>query len=372
MELLAVDGASRRIAAVQRRRLARREVDGEALEGRGGHAGDPLRPPGRLPHAVGVAHQVRAVRGAHRRARRQVRLVEAEHVAVEVRLIQEFAARDDVGHGDEGRGVGGGADEHVLVGQLAARARHAWVHADDAHAVPPGPLEILQRPRPERAVGGTPAPHHDEPRVDVVDGLAPRALVVGLDAVGLLDREDLGLRREVAPELRAAAEHVEEPLADAAAVERRQAAGARAVEDRGGPVRVADAEHLARDLVEGRVPRDPLELARAAGPRPAQRVEQPVRMVDALELAEAPHARVQRRHLGRPAPRIGADLDDLPVAHVGVDGATAAAVVAARAGDDRLARFGRDPRRLVDGPGTIHARAPADARVAALSRPDSA
>jgi hypothetical protein len=159
---------------------------------------------------------------------------------------------------------------------------------------------------------------------------------------------------EVAPELRAPTEHVEEALADTAAVEHRQASRPRAVEDRGWPVRVADAEHLARDLVERLVPRDPLELPRAAGPRPAQRVAQPVRVVDPLELAEAPHARVQGRHLGRPLSRIGADLDDLSVAHVGVDGASSAAVVAAGAGDDDLARAGRAPRRLVDDPGIHH------------------
>src|SRR5439155_882314 len=135
--------------------------------------------------------------------------------------------------------------------------------ADDAHPVVLGALEVLHGPRAERAVARAPAPHHDEPRVDVVDGLAPGALVLRLGAVGLLDGEDLGFGREVAPELGAAAEHVHEPLADTAAVQSRQAAGARAVEDRGGPIRVADTEHLARDLVERRVPGDPLELSRA-------------------------------------------------------------------------------------------------------------
>jgi hypothetical protein len=73
-------------------------------------------------------------------------------------------------------------------------------------------------------------------------------------------------------------------------------------------------------------------------------------MIHTLRLAEAAHARVQGRHLGGPAARIRADLDDLPVAHVGVDGAPAAAVVAARAGDHDLARLGGDARSFVDGP----------------------
>src|SRR4030095_2267768 len=288
-------------------------------------------------------------------------------------LVLEPAAGDDVGHGDEGRGVGGRADEDVLVGQLAARARHARIDTDDPDAVLLGPLEILQRPGAERAVGGAPAPHHDEPRGDVGDGLAPRALVCRLCAVSLLSRKALVLRREIAPELGAAAEHVEEPLTGAAAVEHRQAAGARAVEDGRGPVRVAHAPHLARNLVERRVPRDALELPGAARPAAAQWVAQPVRVVHALELTEAAYARVQRRHFRSPAARIGADLHDPPVADVRVHGASAAAVVAAGAGDDALARPGLDPRRLVDDFRATHATYPIKfQRGAELSRPGSA
>src|SRR5262249_5807072 len=202
-----------------------------------------------------------------------------------------------------------------------AGARPARVDADDANAVIPGALEVLHRSRAERAVTRAPAPHHDEPRVDVVDRLAPGALVLGLGAVGLLDREDLGLGRQVAPELGAAAEHVDEPLADAAAVQAREGPGARAGEDRGPPARVAGAKHLARDFVERRVPADPLELSRPPRSGPPQRMHQPVRVVDPLGLAEAAYAGMERRHLRRPAARIGADLDDPPVAYVRVDGA---------------------------------------------------
>src|SRR5215510_1944811 len=116
-----------------------------------------------------------------------------------------------------------------------------------------------------------------------------------------------------------------------------ETARARAVEDGRGPVLVAHTPHLARDLVERFAPADALEVAGAARAHPPQRVEEPVRMVDALQLPEAPHAGVERRHLGRPLPGIGADLDDAAVAHVGVDDAAATAVVAARARDDRLA-----------------------------------
>src|SRR5436309_12141910 len=109
---------------------------------------------------------------------------------------------------------------------------------------------------------------------------------------------------------------------------------------------------------------------RASGPRPPQRVLQPIRVVHTLGLAEAAHARVERRHLGGPAARIGADLHDLPVAHVGVDGAPAAAVVSARAGDDALARLGRDPRRFVDDPGPTHGNNPTKFRAVVELRND--
>jgi hypothetical protein len=222
--------------------------------------------------------------------------------------------------------------------------------------------------RAERAVARAPAPHHDEARVDVVDRLAPGALVLGLGAVGLLDGKDLGLRREVAPELGATAEHVEEPLAHAAAVQGRQATRARAVEDRGRPVRVAYAKHLAGDLVERVVPGDSLELPGAARSGPAQRVLQTIRMVHPLGLAEAAHAGVERRHLGGPAAWVGADLRDLSIAHVGVDGAAATAVVSAGAGYDGLARLGRDPWRFVDDPGSIHGNNPTKFRAAVETR----
>src|SRR5262245_41793005 len=80
-------------------------------------------------------------------------------------------------------------------------------------------------------------------------------------------------------------------------------------------------------------------------------MEQAIGMMDALHLAEATHAGVERRHLWRPLPGIGADLDDAAVADVGIDHAAAAAVVATRAGDDGLAGLCGHPRRLVDGAG---------------------
>jgi len=78
-------------------------------------------------------------------------------------------------------------------------------------------------------------------------------------------------------------------------------------------------------------------------------------MVDALHLAEAAHARVQRRHLRRPRARIGADLHDALVAYVGVDHAATTAVVAAGAGHHAFARRRGDARRFVED-AAAHAR----------------
>ena len=349
MELLAVGRAARSIAALQRRRLHRRVLDRQSADRLRGHAGDGGRPLGRLAHAVGETEHVRAVRSACGRAGRQMRLVEAEHVPVEERLVVQSFAGDDIRHRDERGGVGGRADEDVLVGELVARARDARIHAHDACAVLLRELEVLQRSRSERPIAWAPAPHDDEPRVDVVARLAPGALVVGLGAVGHLDPEDLGLRRDVRPELGAAAELVQQALHDGpTVVQHREAAGARAVQDRRRAVGIAHAPQLARHLVERLVPRDALELAGATRSRATQWMAKAVGMVDSLGLAESAHARVKRWDFGRPLARIRADLDDAPVTDVGVDDAAAAAVVTAGAGDDTLAGRGVHARRLVE------------------------
>ena len=193
-----------------------------------------------------------------------MRLVEAQHVAVAVGLVVQALAHDDVGHGDQGGGVGRRLDEDVLVGQRLAGAGAPGIDADDAHALLLGLLQVLVGAGAEGAVGRAPAPHQDQLRVDVVGGLAAGALVVGLGAEGHAHGEDLGLGRHVGPQQRAAAELVEEALGDAEAVQGRGVARARGVEEGGVAVLVADAAHLAGDVVERFVPRDALELARAA------------------------------------------------------------------------------------------------------------
>ena len=315
-----------------------------------GNAGDLGRPLRRLLDAVGNAVEIRQVGRARRCARRQVVLVEAQHVGIAIGLVVQALARDHIGHGDQRRGVGRGLDEDVLVGQHRTRPRAARVDADDAHALLLGQPQVLPGAGAEGAVAGAPAPHQDQLGVDVVGGLAPGALVDGLGAEGHAHGEDLGLGRHVRPQLRAAAEPVEEALRRRPSVQRRQAARARGIEDRGVAVGSAHTQHLARDLVERLLPGDALELAAAARAGAPQRMLQPVGVVDALDLAEATRAGLQRGQIGLPLGGIGGDARDAAVDHVRVHHAAAAAVVPAGAGDDGLARLGRHPGPLIDRP----------------------
>src|SRR5262249_51230327 len=154
------------------------------------------------------------------------------------------------------------------------------IDADDADSVLLRAPEVLQRPGAEGAIPRAPAPHDDEPGIDVVRRFSAGTLVVGLGAVGHVYREHLGLGRDVGPDLCTTAEAVEQPPGrDAGIVQHRETAGSGAVEDSGGPVGVAHAAHLSRDLIERVVPRDALELAGSPRPRPAQWIAQPVRVI---------------------------------------------------------------------------------------------
>ncbi len=330
------------------RRLERSELAREAPDGRGGNAGERLRPLRSLHDAVGETEKVGAIGGARGRPLGQVGLVEAQYHPVEEGLIVKTLAHDDLGHGDEHGRVGAGTDGHMLVGELQARPRGARVDGDHADAPLVRPVEVLGIVGAEGAVGGTPSPQDHEARVDVVGGLASRELAVGLGAVGVAKGEDLRFVRETRPELRAAPEEMQEALDHGAVVDHRRASRARAVEDGLRAIGVADASHLPRHLVERLVPRDARVLSRALGADPAHRIAQPVGMIHPLRRAEAAHARGERRQLRCPLPRIRADAHDGPVLDVGVDHATPAAVVGAGAGEDLFARCAGDARRLVD------------------------
>src|SRR4030095_6192306 len=128
-------------------------------------------------------------------------------------------------------------------------------------------------------------------------GLAAGALVVGLGAEGHAHGEDLGLGRHVGPELGAAAELVEEALGEAGgAVQRRGAAGAAEVDERGVAVLLADPAHLLGDVAQRLVPGDALEipesLAGAARAGAAHWILQAVLVIEPLALADAAGARI--------------------------------------------------------------------------------
>ena len=277
-----------------------------------------------------------------------MRVVEAQHMAVAIGLVVQSLAHDHVCHREQGGGIGRRPDEDMLVGQGHAGARAARVDADDAHALLLRFLEILRRSRAEGAVGGTPAPHQDQPGVHIVGRLAARSLVVGLRAIGHANREDLGFGRHVRPQLGAAAELVHEALGDAEAVQHRRVARAGGVEHGGVAVGLANPQHLGSDVIERLVPGDTLELPRAARAGAAHRVFQAILVVEALDLADPAGAGVQGWQVGLPARRVGRNLDDAVVHDVGIHHATAAAVVAAGAGDDSLARLVGTARLLVD------------------------
>jgi len=236
----------------------------------------------------------------------------------------------------------------VLVGKLAAGDGAAGIDADDSRAALLRVLEILQRAGAEGAVAGAPAPHEDQPGVGVIGRLAPRCLVVGLGAVRHVNGKDLGLGGQIGPEIGAAAEHVQEALRGDAAMQHRRAAGARGVEDRSVAVLGADAKHLARDVVECLVPGDALEAAGASRADTAQRMLQAIRVIRALDLADAAGAGGKWRMGWVPATLVGGDMDDAAVDDVRVDDATATAIVAAGAGDDRLVAARSGARRFVD------------------------
>src|SRR5262252_8462714 len=83
VELLAIGGAPGRVTTVQRGRLERGELAGEPPDGGGGDAGERLGPLRRLHHTVRQGEKIGAIRRAGRRAAGQMRLVEAQHEAIE-------------------------------------------------------------------------------------------------------------------------------------------------------------------------------------------------------------------------------------------------------------------------------------------------
>src|ERR1700688_2949296 len=73
-------------------------------------------------------------------------------------------------------------------------------------------------------------------------------------------------------------------------------------------------------------------------------------MIRPLDLPDPAGARRQRRMFRIPAPHVGADTRDPPIGHVCVHDTATAAIVAACAGDDRLATTRVGAGGFVDSP----------------------
>ncbi|OIQ66356.1 hypothetical protein GALL_520760 [mine drainage metagenome] len=112
-------------------------------------------------------------------------------MAVAISPIVQVFRYDHIGHGDQRGCVGGGANEHMLIGQLLAGHRYAWIDANDTGSVIPSMLEVLHCSGTESSVAGTPAPHQDQFGIDEIRRLPPRRFVV-VGAIGDTDGKHLG------------------------------------------------------------------------------------------------------------------------------------------------------------------------------------
>jgi hypothetical protein len=198
--------------------------------------------------------------------------------------------------------VGSRQQRDVLVA-LVGGHRAAGIDGDQARAAP---LRFL-RQAPEVQVGddAVATPEDDQPRIDDVLGVEADA---GADRRPVAHRAGAGADRPV--EL-GGAETVEEAAVHRPVAEQARVAGVAVGNDRVGAVGCADLAEALGDRRQRRVPGDALE-ARAGplGADPAQGVEQPVGVVDALGVVGdlgAQHAG-RRRVIGR-----AGDLDDAPV-----------------------------------------------------------
>ena len=176
-----------------------------------------------------------------------MRLVETQDVAVAIILVVQVFGDDHPGDRQQRRRVGRGADKDMLIRQCPAGHGPPGVDTDDTGAVLFRPFEVLHRASAEGSVTRAPAPHHDQLRIDIIGWLPPGGLVLGLGAVGHMNRENLRLGRHVGPEIGAAAKHVQEPLRGHPPMQHRLRAGTRRVQDRGVPMLRLHTAQFRRD-----------------------------------------------------------------------------------------------------------------------------
>ena len=188
----------------------------------------------------------------------------------------EPVADEHVHHRQHQGDVGAGQRLDELVGGLGGD-RADRVDHDDLGAVGPGGLDR----RPQVAVGepGVRAPQEDQLAVAQLERVEAEAGAVRHPHAGAdgraADRAHEAAGAEVVEEAAVEAHHRQQALV----------AGVAERQDRLGAVRVDDVVQPGGDLGQRVVPRDRLELARALRPDAAQRVQDAVRAVHAVEEA---------------------------------------------------------------------------------------
>ncbi len=233
-------------------------LPGEALDlgdGEAGGLGRPLRRPleGPLPE-LGGAHGV----------------------ALEVVMVLEAVAEDDVHHPEGQGGVGARKGRKVLV-RLLRGARAEGVHGDEAGA--PAARLLDEGPLVDVGADDVGAPGHDEASggdgLGVVTQAPPHR---GFEAPGPGGGAD-------GPVQEARAEGLEEATVHAAVAEDAKIAGVGVGQDRLGTVGVRHRPEPFGDLVEGLLPGDALETALALPAHALQGVQDALGAVDPLQVA---------------------------------------------------------------------------------------
>ena len=188
--------------------------------------------------------------------------------------MQPFAD-DDVHHGERQRDIAARIDEEVLV---AGRAGAIAVRVDGVELRAVAPRFHDERPEVDVGAEDVRAPGEDQLGV---------AELLGLGAVAHAERlrqsHAAGRGTDGAVEPRGA-EAVEEAAVHAAAVEQAHGAGVAVGQDGFGAELVRDRAQAFGDGVERFVPGDALEASRALGAHAALRIEQPLRVIFALEI----------------------------------------------------------------------------------------
>ena len=259
-----------------------------------------------------------------------MRPVEAQAAAVQKRLVVQPLGVDDPGHGVHQRRVRRRADGDPLGPQGLGRVRQPRVHGNDGDALLFGLPQIVQGLGAELRFQRVVAPEDNKAAVQPVRRVVARGVgavhqrrhLAGAGrAVGVVGAQVAPVQRQQP--------HEQHEIRNRAAD-----TGADADEAGAGAVGVADARPLPHDLVHGLGPGNAHEFALAAPADPLHGPAQPVFRQKGLMIAQPLHAGRQRYLAGAVLRRLRREPLDLPVLHVHVDHALAAAVAEPHGVDD--------------------------------------